>query len=135
MSGLDDVRQRGRWWYAYLSQGEIWFPKGRPKLPITDMDERWRRNAAAWLLRQAKTIEFYYSAYEIDRDHEPMMVVIGEHPDGRVVERLDPEAYLAPAEGSMAGDAYERIFEERAERPEEWLKSTPLYKALIGETA
>lgn len=127
---LEEIQRRGSYWLALLGQGEYWQPNCAPIIRITDMDDRHRRNSAAWVLRQARMIEFCYSAAEQRHLYAPVAVVIGEI-DGRPVERLDHEAHMAPTEGSMAADVLDREFADRAADPVAWLKSTALYKALL----
>jgi hypothetical protein len=128
---LEEVRKRARFMYAYLNQGEWWFPDGRPRVRIADMDESWRRNAAAFLLRHARGAEFRYTLGELDVLSTPVPFVVGVREDGTVVERTDPSVTLGPS-GDMACDAFDREVEERRDHPEEWLKVTTLYQALTA---
>jgi hypothetical protein len=125
-----EIVKRGKFWLRYLNQAEYWIPKGKPAIRIAEMDEQWRRNAAAWLLRRASIVASCYTVAELSMLHAPMLVVVAEI-DGKPVEWLDPNATLAPSEGSMAADMLDRERARRAERPEEWLKATPLFRALL----
>lgn len=132
---VNDVANRARNTYLYLSQGRTWIPNGRPPLPIADMDPGWRSNAANWLLRRAAGLADAYGLGEVAAMHLPAArVVLGLDKDGNDI--LGPEVSFAPPEGSMAADALERGMEEEHEQrtadPEAWLKTMPLYQALVA---
>jgi len=130
-SAIDKVVKRGQFWHAYLHQTEFWIPKDRPPVKIVEMHGQWRKNAAAFMLRRVHVIEPYYSAAELYMMSQPVPYVTGERADGTLVEHTDPTITHLPTEGSMAADVYDQELHHRSEHPEEWLKSTPLYKALL----
>ncbi|MFC6081065.1 hypothetical protein [Sphaerisporangium aureirubrum] len=122
-------------WYRYLSQDTTWVPKGRPPAPIAEMDAAWRYNAANWLLRQAKRLAGYYELGEIAHIFTSTAPTVVADKNGHPVPR--PEVlYLAPR-GEMAQDAFEREWataaEQRKADPDAWLRSTPLYRALVAD--
>lgn len=94
--------------YRYLSQGQIWVPKDRPNLPIIDMDPAWRRNAARWLERRAKHFDLLYS--------------LGE---ALLASRLDLS--------DLAMDDLLIDQERREQDPVAWIRTTPLYQALLAD--
>jgi hypothetical protein len=116
MADLKEMQERARFIRALLDQGEVWFPNGKPRVQITDMDPAWRHNAAAFMLRHAQGYLFHYDLGEI------ATFLTGP---------------LAPNPDSMAFDSLERGMEEaqdeRSAAPEAWLKSTALYKALVKD--
>jgi hypothetical protein len=127
---MEEILKRGQFWLAYLNQGEWWLPNAKPRMHIADMEDRHRTNAAAWMLRQARMIQFCYTVAEQYRMYAPMMVVIREV-DGKPVEQLDRGAFMGPMPGSMAADALDEELRQRLADPVAWLESTTLYKALV----
>lgn len=132
--GFKELDRRSRAMYAYLSQGETWFPNAKPAIAIADMDPAWRRNAAAFLVRKARNYLLQYDFGEVfficggvARE------VIGEDDGKPVFGRL---VSLGPSPDSLAERLFEQGLEEaQAERsadPEAWIKTTPLYKALVA---
>lgn len=103
----EDTKEIARTWAAYVKQGETWVPKDRDPIKISDMDPRWRANAARWLLRQAGVVEFYYTAVELSR------------------LRADMSDHVA--------DALTQETDRRADDPQAWLKTMPLYQALVKD--
>lgn len=126
MADLKEIQERARFIRALLDQGEVWFPNGKPRVQITDMDPAWRHNAAAFLVRHAQSYAFQYGIGEM----ESLFRVKARDIFGETVN-------IGPTPGSMAYDSVERGMEEaQAERdadPEAWLKSTTLYKALVKD--
>jgi hypothetical protein len=133
-TGKEDLLRSAARVYAYLSQGEMWKPKDRPALPVSEMDESWRRNAARWMERRAGYFEFLYSTGEAAALGAPVYVdVVGEK-DGR--------AYVGGAALSeldlmsdAAMDDYDRWVDERSGDPVAWVRTTPLYRALVDGLA
>lgn len=123
--------ERFRFFYSYLSQGTWWYPNGRPRVLITSMDARWRRNAARWMQRRAKLWEFYYSFGEILVMAEPTVrTVIGEDDDGNAVV-AGPLLSQFDLMSDMTQDAFDQWSTERQADPLAWLLSTPLYRAMV----
>lgn len=117
-------------WFKYLSQGETWVPNGKPPLPISEMDATWRYNAANWLLRRASHLAAMYGyglLYAFDES--PEREVIGERDGEPVLGDWGPAREI-PAE---VLDELLRQDTERANNPETWLKTTPLYQVLVKE--
>lgn len=114
--------------YLYMNQGKWWFPNGKPRVLVSEMDESWRGNAARWLVRQAKSLSFRYDIAQIQYIYgrEVEALTAAGTPSGQFVS-------LGPR-GDMACDAMERDLdreqEYRANDPERWVRSTPLYLAL-----
>ncbi len=130
----NDLERRARFWFMYLRQSTKWKPRASKAVSISEMDDSWRYNAARWLLRRAQLAEMLYTFGELRVLGEPLPVVIGEA-DGEPIEVLDLEASLfsnrLPSEGSMAADAFDDEIDQRTQDPEVWLKTTPLYQALV----
>lgn len=102
-------------WRRYLDQDKRWQPDGRPPVAIKDMDARWRYNAARWLERNAaRLLSRYNVAEDVDILCGPMSL-----------------------RGEMAALAVERGLEEEHERryrnPEGWMRSRPLWCALVAD--
>jgi hypothetical protein len=112
----DDIFRAARQYFSYLNQDEEWVPNGKPPVRIADMDPSWRYNAARFLARNADTYLFRYDLGELS-------AVFG-----------DP---LSPSQGSMAMEAMEEEMDLaqtiRHHDPEAWIKSTPLYQALVKD--
>jgi hypothetical protein len=108
-SGLlhDRPRRVSRSWL--LHQDEWWQPKVGPMLRIVEMDQMWRHNTAAFLLRRAPRLAAREWA---------LMVA-------------DASGPLGPS-GDMACDAFEAELDRLNDDPEGWLRETPLYRALIA---
>lgn len=116
--------------YRYLNQSEKWAPKDRPSLLIAEMDPEWRYNASRWMEKRAKTLELLYSMGEIITMTSPTMVeVLGVDQDGRPVEgvRLSEAELMCES----AVDAWDAVMESRADSPLAWVRTTPLYQALV----
>ncbi|MGP3914367.1 hypothetical protein [Nonomuraea sp. 10N515B] len=122
-------------WFKYLSQGETWVPNGKPPLPITEMEASWRRNAANWLLRQAATLAMRFGFGEIQYIYGTTAPTVIEDENGNLVD--GPEMPVFAPRGEMAQDALERELDEsqraRDADPTAWLKTTPLYQALVAD--
>lgn len=120
-------------WFLYLSQEATWVPKGRPPLPITEMDAAWRHNAANWLLKQAKALTLHYELGEIAFIFGSTAPTVVADANGQPVP--GPEVPCFAPRGEWAQDTLERELaaatELRTADPEAWLKSTPLYRALV----
>jgi hypothetical protein len=131
---LTNIIERSRWVYAYLNQGKLWFPNGKPAVQIADMDEAWRHNAAAFLERNPKGYALHYGFGEIASIFgATAREVIGEV-NGKAV--LGGMVNIGPTPGSMAEAGVERELEESAEKraadPETWIRTTTLHKALVA---
>jgi hypothetical protein len=121
-------------WYRYLSQDQMWVPKGRPPLLITEMDVAWRYNAANWLLKRAARVSRLYAQGQIAFIFGTLAPeVIADGSDGPVYGRMVP--CFAPR-GEMAELALDQAMDEedraRDEDPQAWMKTTPLYQALVA---
>lgn len=118
MSTDTDLHRQARAWYRHLRQHSTWIPANGQALPITAMDNSWRRNAANWLLKRADALAAMYSYAELHLDSEP----IGRDIDG------DPVFMRMPHEVESG------LFDEHRARiadASSWLKTMPLYRALI----
>jgi hypothetical protein len=125
-------KDQARFIHWYLSQGEVWFPKDRPKLRVQDMDLGHRRNAANWLVRRAASWEHAYTVGEL------IWLVSGcggvwheVTSDGAGNPVAGPVVSMMPS-GDMACDAFEREQEGRAADPAAWIQTTALYRALVA---
>jgi hypothetical protein len=114
-----DIKRRAQIWAAYVKQSKTWVPKDSGPIEITDMDPRWRANAARWLLRRAATVEFYYSYAEL------------HHLTAVTVEGASFYVH-APLPEDVEHALFQEL-DERASDPEAWLKTMPLYQALIKD--
>ena len=116
---------QARFVFWYLNQGEVWFPKGKPKVSIADMDLSWRRNAANWLVRRGRYFAFMYGTGEFS------------HVFSRTAEDIYGQmTNIGPTPGTMASDAVERELgrrgEEREHAPAAWIRTTALFRALVA---
>lgn len=122
-------------WFKYLSQSTTWVPNGKPPLPIAEMDTSWRRNAANWLLRRAATLAMRFGFGEIQYIYGTTALTVIDDGDGNPVD--GPEMPVFAPRGDMAQLALERELEESQQArdgdPTAWLKTTPLYQALIAD--
>jgi hypothetical protein len=104
-------------WDRYLDQGEQWKPNGKPMLPIADMNDKWRRNAARWLERNAAKIAVHYELAE--------------------AIRFDAIVASPPGPGDDAAHAIEdemaRAAHDRARDPQGWIRTTTLHRALLAD--
>jgi hypothetical protein len=120
--------------FHYLNQSEWWYPNGKPRVQIaTEMNDGWRVNAANWLVKNAAQFESAYSIEELswlESGCGGLWLEIVSDGAGNPV--VGGPVSMMPR-GDMACDAFEREQDERIENPEEWIKTTSLYKALIGE--
>ncbi|MFB4306906.1 hypothetical protein [Actinomadura sp. GTD37] len=120
----DDPFRTARALFTLFQQGEIWLPNGKPPIQITDMDPAWRFNTARFLTRNAR---HYVLTYELG-EHRAIWHAKAREVTGQMLS-------LAPSEAAAAG--VERELEaasaSRAEDPEAWIKSTPLYQALMKD--
>jgi hypothetical protein len=125
-------KDQARFIHWYLSQGEVWFPNGTPKVRIQDMDLRWRRNAANWLVRRASNWAFLYTVGEINWLESGCGGAWREVvSDGAGNPVAGPPVSMMPS-GDMACDAFEREQEAREANAESWIKTTALYRALVA---
>lgn len=116
---------------AYLDQGEWWYPKPpRPRLRVSDMDARWRRNSARWMERRAELYALRYTMGEVLQLMQPTMRAVIGKLDGEVVlsDRLYSHWDLM---SETVQDDMDRWQTERDTDPVGWLRSTKLYRALI----
>lgn len=90
-----------------MNQGEWWRQKSGEWIRIADMASSHRRNTAAMLLRNAAAYELRYGLVELGID------TLHEAPDSVISE-------------------IERKQEIRMRDPEKWMRSTPLYRALVN---
>jgi hypothetical protein len=105
--------------YAFLDQGEVWFPKGRPRVRVADMDEAWRLNTTRFMERRASYYALRYNMGEIFALSEPTMRnVVGEYA-GQPIEHGPAFSHL-DLMGDLAHDAFE------------WIRTTALYRALAA---
>jgi len=103
----DRPRRVSTMWLLY--QDEWWQPKVGPMLRIAEMDDGWRHNTAAFLLRRAPRLA--------ERAWASMAA--------------DASGPLGPS-GDMACDAFEAELDWLDADPEGWLCETPLYQALVA---
>lgn len=119
-----------RFVYGYLNQGEFWYPDGRPRLPITEMDDRWRGNAARWLERDARSFLAAYQLGELERMTAPVWLDVVGVKDGQPVTAGPARSELdSMSDASM--DAFVADDDERQSDPAAWIRTTDLYKALL----
>lgn len=112
--------------YHYLNQGEWWYPNGKPRVRIaTEMGDRWRENAANWLVKNAWNFEIAYTSGEIQWLESGL--------GGQLIDVMTERPASMMPGGDAACDAFDALMSERAANPEEWIKTTTLYKALVGE--
>lgn len=128
---LDEMKGKAVAYYCYLNQGEQWKPKDRPWLPIADMDASWRGNAARWMKRRAAAFELYYSIGELAALSEPTMRAVVGEVDGVPVEDGPLFSHL-DLMGDCATDAFDREVSGRSTNPAGWIRTTPLYRALVS---
>lgn len=128
---ISEFELRARRTYGYLNQGKVWVPKDRPALPIADMDGRWRANAARWMERRAAAFERLYTFGEIFMLSRPTMrEVITEI--GGVAYEAGPLFSHLDLMGEHAQDAFDAEQEHRTADPAAWIRSTPLYRAIVA---
>jgi len=129
MSKLMDAKCRNT--YRLLNQGEVWFPKGRPRVAIADMDPEWRFNTARFLERRAAVLELLYSMGELGVLGEPTMQAVVGEVWGETVTAGPLFSHLDLL-GEHASDAFDQELERRVGDPVAWLRTTPLYQALVA---
>jgi hypothetical protein len=125
-------KDQAKFIHAYLSQGEVWFPKDRPKIRIKDMDLDHRRNAANWLVRRAASWSFMYTVGEVSylmSGCNGLWREVVSDGDGNPVP--GPAVSMMPS-GDMACDAYESEQMARQIDPAAWIQTTALYRALVA---
>lgn len=128
--GIKEVKSHSRATFIYLNQGKWWIPEDGQKILIRDMDPEWRYNASRLLERRAHHLELRYSLGELERLGSPVL--------RGVVAEVDGEAFVGgpwlshlDLMGDHAQDAYDEELRQRTEDPVQWLRSTPLYQALV----
>lgn len=130
-SALDEEFAKGQAVYAYFNQSKMWQPNGRPLIAITDMEEAWRHNAARWLERRATWFEVHYTFGELNGlskpTWQPVAITLGGEmvDDGPLVSELD-------SMGEHASEAFDSMLEQRGADPVAWIRTTPLYRALVA---
>lgn len=102
-------------WYRYFTQGEQWWPNGKPPVRIADMDQTWRYNAAGWLVRQSPRLARLFR-------------------EGCWAEEYWVDLYVTAemANESLHGDLREQAAAAGAD-PAAWVVTTPLYRALAAD--
>lgn len=110
-------RKRQMGWREYLDQDRVWKPDGRPMVAIADMDPEWRYNASRWLERRAARIASAYSSSVDLRLSVEISSPIG--PSDTVADQLQADAWH---------EAH-----ERQRDPVGWIRTTPLYRALVAD--
>lgn len=135
MSTITDPMAVSLAWFKYLSQSATWVPKDKPPLPISEMDASWRRNAANWLLRRASMLVDRFGFGEIQYIYGTTAPTVIADKNGQPVP--GPETLVFAPRGEWAQDSLERELDEsqraRDADPTAWLKTTPLYQALITD--
>lgn len=128
----ESLRRQGEFIYTYLNQGEIWFPKDRPRIAIADMNDGWRHNAARWMLRRAATWALLYDFGETLVLATPSVRdVINEADDGLRAYGSVLSTFDLMSE--HAYDAFEQAADERQRDPQTWIRTTKLYRALMAD--
>ena len=122
-------------WFLYLNQNKFWYPDGKPRVEVNkDMEDTWRVNAARWLLRNSPKIVVAYQAdellYLLNGAGGIWREVIGEDKNHRPI--TGGPANMLP-QGELAQEEFERTQEWQLDHPKEWIRQTPLFKALINE--
>lgn len=108
MSTLSKFHGEARAWTRYLGQGTTWIPASGQPVAIRDMDPSWRLNAARWLLRRAGVLAL--------RENYAILRML----DGaQVPDDVDASAF--------------EEFDRRMGDPAAWLRTTPLYRALVAD--
>lgn len=108
-------------------QTEVWTTVDGTDVPLTEMSASHRRNALAWCLRRAATIEADVTLAELTNLYRKVPTVVGEMPDGTPI--LGPSVDLMPR-GDAARDAFDAMLEARAHRPREFVLGLPLVQEL-----
>lgn len=113
--------------FAYLNQGDVWFPKGKPAVSIPNMDVEWRYNASRFLERNAAAFVHRYTWGEIIVMNQPRYQAIGwdEQPDGPALSELDLMS-------DSVADGWETAIDDRDHDPVGWIRGTKLYEALVA---
>ncbi len=93
----------------YLDQGDVWINRDGVRITIDSMPALWRRNAAKWLVSHAEALR---SACEVSRLRRDVL-------SGRVREEITGDLVITLAAVS---------------KPDEWVKRTELYQALMAGT-
>lgn len=128
----EDFKAKAMLYFAYFNQGETWIAREEGAVSIkNDMDYRWRVNAANYMIKFAFNYQMYYSFGEIYRMSEPTFA--------ETVHVVDGEMVLSSAKfseldlmGDHARDGYEAEQDWARDNPKEWMRTTTLYKSMIG---
>jgi hypothetical protein len=91
----------------YLGQGDVWIVANSPAIPIESMDEDHKRKAARWLMSRAQA---FITIVECSTNEG---ITSGES--------KNPEADLRAVLSLVAQD------------PRGWLRTTPLFQALVKD--
>jgi hypothetical protein len=127
-SKLDNIRRIGGHWRRVLDQDVYWRPATGGMVNVADMSERWRHNAACWLLRNSPNIEVYYTLAELLVLSRPVPTVLGVREDGSDIP--GPMTTLGPTPGSRAEDALDHELDLRSADPMGWMRSRNIWKRL-----
>lgn len=122
-------------WFWYLNQKVWWYPDGKPRVEIEkNMTDFWRVNAARCLLRWSPKVVLAYQldemAYLLNGAGGKYRSLIGFDEDKNPILG-DPANFLP--QGELAQEAFDQMQEWQLDHPEEWMRQTPLFKALIDE--
>lgn len=128
---LDAYLRNARGWYAYLNQGDVWFPNKRPRVRIADMDAAWRLNCTRFLERRAAGLVHRYTFGEVSSMSQPAYDEVIEDVNGDPV--LSGQSFSeSDLLGELAHEAIEVEQESRVADPIRWMRSTALYRALAA---
>lgn len=90
--------------FSLFNQTEVWVSKDKTPKLISDIDERYAKNILAFIERHATNIEFAYTTQET--------LFLPSEDDDWIVDMTD-------------------VWQSRHENPVEFVKNTPLYRALV----
>lgn len=128
---LDAYMAQCRALQAYLNQGDVWFPKDRPKVRVADMDPSWRHNAARFLERRAESLAHRYTFGLVSSGSRPTWGdVVGEVDGKPVFSATALSTFELMSDAAL--DAFDAEMDEITRRPLEWLRTTALYRALVA---
>lgn len=102
-------------WYTLLRQSKGWVDRNGLAYTIEEMTPTYRRNCANWLVKHSTNIGVLYGIGEIEFTFSLLQQFI-----------LEDDIWG----GDDALDEADRM---RAEEPERWIATTPLYQALMRE--
>ncbi|WP_188187982.1 hypothetical protein [Nonomuraea sp. SYSU D8015] len=130
MNDTVDMQRQARAWFRHLHQDTTWIPKVGGPILIRDMDSTWRYNAANWLLRRACELSIMYSFGEFAALTSPISgPALRQDSDGTAEDERPLYLEMPP---EVLADLLQQDA-QRAENPESWLKTTPLYRALVKD--